>query len=161
MHSWYSRKYTHKQCNQLIWCILSTSSTLSEQQSLQSYLSCNKYLNLNISADYKTNGTVSILQLKCCHKFLLICALMMHHRFKLSHSPHCCDQCTYLYRMHCLTSPASMCGDNTQNLHGSTLEWKPKYSPHPRSKVERNPRQWSKIKGQCAVSIWILANRVL
>ena len=33
----------------------------------------------------------------------------------------------YLYRMHCLTPPTSMCSDNTENLHRSTVQ-------HPRPK---------------------------
>ena len=86
---------------------------------------------------------------------------MHQHQFKLSHSLHCCDhEYTTILTVGILTPPASRCSDNTQNLHRSTSEWKQGESPHPRAKVERNPRQSSKVKGQCAVSILIIANMV-
>ena len=86
---------------------------------------------------------------------------MHQHQFKLSHSSHCCDhEYTTIFIVGILTPPASLCGDNSQNLHRSTLEWKQRESLLPRSKVEQNPRQWSKVKGQCAVSILIIANMV-
>ena len=40
----------------------------------------------------------------------------------------------HLYRVYCLTPPTSLCSDNTQNLHSSTVERIPKCL-HPRPKV--------------------------
>ena len=40
----------------------------------------------------------------------------------------------FLYRVYCLTPPTSLCSDNTQNMHRSTVEWIPKQRPHPRLK---------------------------
>ena len=52
----------------------------------------------------------------------------------------------YLYRVYCITPPASLCSDNTQNLHSSTVERIPKQCPHPRPKVNMlatHPTLWS------------------
>ena len=40
-----------------------------------------------------------------------------------------------LYHVYCLTQSTSICSDNTQILHRSTVEGIPKQCPHPRPKV--------------------------
>ena len=57
----------------------------------------------------------------------------------------------YLYRMYCQTPPTSLCSDNTQNLHRSTVERRiPKQCPHPRSNFNLLPTH---------TTLLILANR--
>ena len=41
----------------------------------------------------------------------------------------------YLYCVYCLTPSTSLCNDNRQNLHKSTVERVPKQCPHPRPMV--------------------------
>ena len=57
----------------------------------------------------------------------------------------------YLYHVYCLTLPTSLCSDNTQNLHSSTVERILKTVPA------------SKTKDKCAgntPNTFILANRL-
>ena len=72
-----------------------------------------------------------------------LCAINPAHDSKSPQSKSHGSGCTtalsrihrYLYRVYCLTPPTSLCSDNTQNLHSSTVERIPKQCLHPRPKV--------------------------
>ena len=59
----------------------------------------------------------------------------------------------YIYCVYCLTPPTSLCSDNTQYLHRSTVDRIPKQCPNPRSKVyvqATHHTLWSRPIGQAA-----------
>ena len=73
----------------------------------------------------------------------------------------------YFYRFYCLTPPTSLCSDNTQNLHRSSVERTPRQCPHSRWKVSvlaTNQTLWSQPIGRevflhtvlkCIVYFWL------
>ena len=57
----------------------------------------------------------------------------------------------YFYHFYCLTPPTSLCSDNTQNLHRSSVKRTPRQCPHSRLKVSvraTNQTLWSQPIGR-------------
>ena len=66
----------------------------------------------------------------CC----VFCRGPLFNRSK-GHGSGCTTALHGINRVYCVRPPTSWCSDNTQNLHGSTVEWMPKQCPHSRPTV--------------------------